>query len=99
MKSSNILEKDIEAYLVRQTERVLSGKAPKYSSPGRRSVPDRLVMWSPLHVVFVECKRPGKTWTPAQGRERDKLIALGQLVFLVDTKEAVDKLLQNLLLL
>ena len=44
-------------------------------------------------AVFVECKAPGKDWTELQARERDRLRVLGQLVFLVDTYEAVDDLM------
>jgi hypothetical protein len=37
-------EADIEAYLVKRVE-ALGGTAEKFSSPARRSVPDRLISW------------------------------------------------------
>lgn len=58
----------------------------KFTSPGRRSVPDRLRLMPipPEHrelvaryVTFREYKRPGEKPTPAQQREHEFLRSLG----------------------
>lgn len=64
-------------------------------------MPDRILLWIPRganegRCVFVECKAPGKTWTPNQARERDRHIDLGQEVYMVDTFDAVDELITHL---
>ena len=98
MKNSNIREKDVEKYLKRKVTSWLGGKAYKYTSPARRSVPDDILLWIPIgtsrgRLVFVECKAPGKKLTDLQALEAGRLMGLGQLVFMVDTYEAVDDLL------
>lgn len=86
-------EKDIEDYLVKQVREKLDGIAYKFTSPGRRSVPDRMcVVYG--EVFFVECKAPGKVATPAQLREHAKLKALGQWVYVTSSKYVVDKIIK-----
>ncbi len=98
MINIKVREKDVEKYLKKKVISWLNGKAYKYTSPARRSVPDDIVLWIPTggfrgRAVFVECKSPGVGWTELQAREAGRLMVLGQLVFLVDTYEAVDDLL------
>ncbi len=85
-----MLERDVEAYLVKRVKE-LGGIAYKFTSPGRRSVPDRLVLWADGVAEFVECKAPGAKATPLQLREHDKLRALGFVVWVLDSKEEVDE--------
>lgn len=85
-----VRERDIEAYLVRRVKDE-GGLAYKFTSPGRRSVPDRIVMFPGGIVRFVELKAPGQKPTPLQAREHEKLRALGFYVAVLDSKEAVDK--------
>lgn len=86
-----MLERDVEKYLVAQT-RTRGGRAAKWVSPGWTGVPDRLV-FLPGHPVFgVEVKAPGRKATPIQCRVHDQLRALGFSVFLVDSKESIDRL-------
>lgn len=98
MKNSNIREKDVEARLVRKVK-AMGGECQKNASVGRRSDPDRRVLLFPGIIVFVECKRPGQTWTSAQARERDKLQRLGFIVLLCDSYERVDEIILMLELL
>lgn len=69
----------------------------KLAYVGRRGVPDRMVVWGPLVfayaaiVDFVELKAPGQKADPHQAREHERLRALGCNVFLIDSKEAVDR--------
>ena len=87
---SYVREKDIEEYLVRQVKR-RGGAAYKFTSPARRSVPDRLVLWPCGVARFVELKSPGKKPTEQQAREHAKLATIGFPVAVLDTKEAVDQ--------
>lgn len=86
------LEKDIEAYLVRQAKR-LGALAYKFTAPGRRSVPDRLVLLPGGRACFIEVKRPGGKPTARQLAEHAKIRALGHRVHVADTREAVDEVL------
>lgn len=86
-----MLEKEVEAHLVRQAK-AAAGIAYKFTSPGRANVPDRLVLLPGGHALFVECKRPGAKPTPAQVREHERMRALGFAVVVVDSKEAVEEL-------
>lgn len=84
-----MLERDIEQYLVRRIKR-LGGMAEKFTSPGRRSVPDRLVTLPGGRVVFIELKAPGKNPTENQLRDHHRRRDLGCEVMVIDTKEGVD---------
>ena len=98
-KKSTLREKQVEERLRVKTLKILKGIAYKFKSPARRSVPDRLLVWPLENFVFVECKAPGKTWTKAQAKHRDMLRRMGFKVFIVDTYEAVDELIEILSLL
>ena len=89
-----MLEKTIELYLVRQVTK-LGGMAEKFTSPGRRSVPDRLVTLPNGRLFFVELKAPGKKPTANQQADHDRRRALGQVVYVIDSKEGVDHALQG----
>ena len=84
-----MLESKVEAALVRRVKE-LGGTAEKFTSPGRRSVPDRLVTLPGGRLVFVEVKAPGKQATPKQARDHERRIALGCDVRVIDTIEAAD---------
>lgn len=88
----DILEHDIEEYLVRRVKAV-GGWPLKFVSPGTRGVPDRLLIF-PGRVIFVEVKRPGKTSRKLQRAVQGKLIEYGQEVSTVATHVEVDLLLQ-----
>lgn len=87
-------EKYIERYLMNQVRDRLKGIAYKFTSPGRRAVPDRLCVVSG-HCFFVECKASDKYLTDAQARERERLETLDQWVYEVNSKHQVDKLIVN----
>jgi len=79
-------EKDIENALVRRVK-TLGGTCEKFTSPGRRSVPDRIVTLPGGRVVFVELKAPGKKPTELQGRDHARRRALGCDVRIIDSKD------------
>lgn len=87
------LEADIENYLVRECKkrRIL---AYKFSTPGRRAAPDRILLMPGGRVAFVECKRPGGLPTKLQQHEHEKLRQQGFRVHVVDTRLEVDRVVQ-----
>lgn len=84
-------EAEIEQRLVSVAKR-RGFTAEKFTSPGRRSVPDRIVWGGAGRLFFVECKATGAKPTPAQERDHAKRRAAGFLVFVVDSYEAVEAL-------
>ena len=84
------LEKDIEAYFVRQCKK-RGWKAEKFTSPGRRSVPDRFVSKPGGRVFFCELKAPGKKPTEKQKSDHESRTLLGFKVYVVDTYARVDE--------
>jgi len=80
-------ERDIENALIKRVKK-LGGLCEKFTSPGRRSVPDRLVIF-PDRIIFVELKAPGKKPTELQKRDHDRRKALGCDVRVIDSIEGV----------
>lgn len=83
-------ERDVEQYLVRRVKQA-GGIAYKFTSPGRRSVPDRIVLWPFGEAEFVELKAPGQKPTPLQAREHEKLRELGHIVTVIDSVDGVKR--------
>ncbi len=83
-----MLEKTIEQALYRRVV-VLGGLCEKFTSPNRRSVPDRIVTLPGGRVVFVECKAPGKKPTVKQSADHARRRALGCDVRVIDSLDAV----------
>lgn len=78
------LEKDIEKKVCDHAKS-LGCLVYKFTSPARRSVPDRLfIMPGGRGVFFIEFKRLGQKPTPAQAVEIDKIRKKGVSVFVVD---------------
>jgi hypothetical protein len=71
----------------------LGGRADKFVSPGRRGVPDRLVMLPGGILFFVECKAPNRKPNPSQCRDHQQRRRLGFRVEIVNCIEDVDDLL------
>jgi len=80
------LEKDVEAALVRRVKS-LGGLCEKFTSPGRRSVPDRLITMPGGQIIFVELKRPGGKPTDAQLKDHERRRTLGCDVRVIDNLE------------
>jgi len=80
------LEKDVEAALVRRVK-ALGGLCEKFTSPGRRSVPDRIITMPNGQIIFVELKAPNKKPTDAQLKDHERRRALGCDVRVIDNKE------------
>ncbi len=81
-----IRESTVEKNLVKKVK-AAGGTAYKFTSPGRKAVPDRLVLLPGGRVVFVECKAPGEQPRTDQVREHNRLRALGFKVVVLDSKD------------
>ena len=88
-------EKIIEQYLVREVKK-LGGIPYKFKSPQRRSVPDRLCIFTKKIMVFIEVKATGKMPTEAQLREMERLVDKEQWVLWVDSKSGVDRIIKKI---
>ena len=81
-----MLECEVENTLVKRVKQ-LGGTCEKFTSPGRRSVPDRLVTLPGGKIIFVELKAPGKKPTEKQLRDHQRRRALGCDVRVIDNKD------------
>lgn len=86
-----VRESVIEAHLVKRVKE-MGGISYKFTSPQRRSVPDRLVLMPRGRLFFVECKAPGCKPTEGQAREHARMRELGFLVAVIDSLEGVEEL-------
>lgn len=87
-------ETHVESYLQKQVS-ATGGLCRKWVSPGRRHVPDRICIW-PDRIVFVELKKPGEEARPGQLREHAALRRRGCDVRVIDTKQKVDELIDEI---
>lgn len=83
-----MLERDIERALVKRVH-ALGGRCDKFTSPGRRAAPDRIVTLPGNVIIFVECKRPGEKPRKNQLRDHERRRALGCDVRVIDSLEQV----------
>lgn len=84
-----MLEKDIEAYLVRRVKDA-GGRAYKFVSPAHRGVADRIVVLPGGRIWFVEVKKEGGRLSPLQRVFLDEIKGLGCNYEIVWSKEDVD---------
>lgn len=96
-----MLEKDIEAKGSKLAKE-LGLQHYKFTSPAKRSVPDRLVLGRiprehieivARYVRFIEYKKPGGMLTIGQARELGRLTELGFKADVADSPEMVEKLM------
>jgi len=83
MKNPDPLEKDIEKKVC-EYARSLKMLCYKFTSPSRRSVPDRMFITSSGVVFFIEFKRRGQKPTAGQEVEIAKIRATGVRVYIID---------------
>lgn len=81
-----ILERDVEKALVNRVK-ALGGMCEKFTSPGRRSVPDRIITMGGGRIIFVELKAPSKKPTENQSRDHKRRRELGCDVRVIDNIE------------
>lgn len=88
------IEKDVETYLKRKVT-ARGGLCMKFVSPGLSGVPDRIVVLNG-QIVFVEMKKPGGRPRPLQVRVINLLRNQGCQVEVIDTKEQVERLVEDI---
>ena len=88
-------EKDLERRMVRAVKN-MGGLAPKFVSPGLAGVPDRLVLLPEGKIAFVEMKAPGQKPTSLQRLRHGQLRDLGFRVFVIDSKEKIGGMLDEI---
>ena len=90
------MEKTVEEYLRRRVK-AAGGRALKLVCPGCTGVPDRLILMPGARVYFAETKDLGKTPKRWQLYVHDRLRALGFMVFVPDSRTAVDDMMTRIL--
>lgn len=83
MKNPDPLEKEIEKRVC-DYAKSLGMLCYKFTSPARRSVPDRMLITKAGVVFFIEFKRKGQKPTASQEVEIAKIRAQGVKCFVVD---------------
>jgi hypothetical protein len=84
-------EEKIESEFIRAVS-VRGGCTWKFTSPGRRGVPDRLVLMpdcGPWSVNFVELKAPGEHLRPEQEDEHERMKSFGANIEVIDSYSAI----------
>lgn len=84
MKNLNPLEKDIEKRVC-DYAKSLKMLVYKFTSPSRRSVPDRMFILPGGKVFWIEFKRKGQSPTAAQTVEISKMQLQGASVYVADS--------------
>lgn len=96
VKKRELLEKDIEDPVCRYAKNRYGMKAEKFTSPSRRSVPDRLFSVATLRpggfCFFIEFKAPGKDASEKQAKDHKARREMGFKVFVVDNIERGKKI-------
>ena len=88
-------EKIIEQKLVKAVKD-MGGSAPKFTSPGFDGMPDRIVLLPGGHMAFVEVKAPGQKPRPLQLARHKLLRGLGFKVYVLDDKQQIGGLLDEI---
>lgn len=87
-------ESKVEAHL-RKRVLQMGGLCWKFTSPGLRGVPDRVVLMPEGQICWVELKAPGRKPGPLQLRRHAEMRARGHRVVVLDSTEAVDYFMET----
>jgi hypothetical protein len=90
-----VLESKVEHYFLEACRR-RGALLMKFTSPSRSGVPDRILV-TPAGTCFVEVKRPGEEPRPLQVATHEKIRRFGGEVYVVDSPQQIDELLDHLL--
>ncbi|WP_438435426.1 VRR-NUC domain-containing protein [Gorillibacterium sp. sgz500922] len=91
----NERESALERRLVREVK-AIGGVAPKWTSPGNRGVPDRLVILPGGRTVYVEMKAPGEPLKPLQRKWAKTLGGLGHRHFKIDSVADIELFIREM---
>lgn len=85
-------ERNVKDLFLERIE-ALGGMARKVRWEGRNGAPDWRVMFKRTRSnSWVELKRPGEEPTPQQALEHQRLRDHGELVYVIDSPETLDKI-------
>ena len=87
-------ESKLERQLVSGVERA-GGLIYKFTSSGNAGVPDRLILISGK-IYFVEVKAPGQKLRPIQQYQKRRIEEQGVKVFVVDSPESLEALINEI---
>lgn len=90
-----MLEKEIEKALVNKVKE-LGGLCLKFISPSMTGIPDRIVLLSRGRIGFVEVKRPGQIPKPIQRKRISQLRDLGFKVYVLDDKDRIGGIINEI---
>lgn len=91
-----ITEQFIERKLIKAVKQN-KGKAIKFISPYYTGMPDRFVIFPGNKFGLAELKKPGKTPSPRQRIVHQELKALGVVVEVIDSVEAINPFIDKIL--
>lgn len=94
-RKKRMLEKEIEEKLVEKV-RGLNGLCLKFTSPSLTGVPDRMILLPKGKIGFVEVKRKGQRPKKIQRLRIKQLKELGFLVFVLDDREKIEEILDEI---
>lgn len=92
---ARVSEKNIERYVVEQS-RIRGLFCLKYSNPALAGFPDRILVLPAGRVVWVELKSAGRRPTELQNIRIARLRNMGHRVEVIDSKDGVDRLLNDI---
>lgn len=95
IRHAEVSEKVIERYLASRVED-MGGVCLKYSNPGKAGYPDRVVLLPGGITFWVELKSKGKKPVLLQQLRIDGMRKMGHHVFVADSKEKVDEILEQM---
>lgn len=90
-----MLENEIEKALVDRVKKV-GGLCLKFTSPSMTGIPDRIILLPRGRIGFVETKRPSGEPRPIQKKRIKQFKNLGFKVYVLDNKEAINKILDGI---
>lgn len=94
-RHAEVSEKAIEKYLVWEVRRQ-GGICLKYSNPNVTGYPDRLICLPRGKMAWVELKSKGRKLAKIQLIRHEELRKLGFGVYVIDSKQGVDELINKL---
>lgn len=95
-EAKKVLEKDVEDPVCDYAKTKYQMMAEKFTSPAKRSVPDRLFTTTKGFMFFIEFKAPGKEATEKQLDDHDIRRQHGVAVFVIDNVRAGKDLIDNM---
>ena len=90
-----MLESLIEQHLVKEVNR-RDGLCLKFNSQSMTGIPDRIILMKNSTVGFVEVKQKGKKPRPLQELRMKQLRRLGFKVYILDEKEKIGEILDEI---